>query len=296
MSIKPICWPHSVTQITNTPNRQDAWQWAVDKLSNSDSPRLDSQLILCHVLGVNSASVMAWPDKPMTSWQWQTFQQLIERRCVGEPVAYILGEQGFWSLSLITHPSTLIPRPETELLVETVLALPLSDTARCIDLGTGTGAIGLALASEKPNWQLLGIDQSVEAVTLAQRNQQRNIVHNIVFQQGNWLDNVTGTWHCIVSNPPYIDSVDPHLQQGDVAFEPRSALVAEAQGLGDILTITAQSTQHLVPDGWLVFEHGYQQGAKVRQVMAENGFQQVVTKLDLNSRERVTLGRLESLP
>ncbi len=290
-------------QTTHNPTRADAWQWAIDALqannvtclSTSDSPRFDarfdSQLIICHVLNITSAQLLAWPDKTLPAKAWQTYQQYIQRRLTGEPVAYIIGEQGFWNLLLKTNPSTLIPRPETEQLVEAVLALPLPTITQCLDLGTGTGAIGLALASERPQWSIMGIDKNVAAVNLAQHNAHTHQMTNFACQVSDWLHHVAGQWHCIVSNPPYIAENDPHLQQGDVAFEPHSALVAGQVGLQDIMTISLQATQHLHESGWLVFEHGYNQGAKVRAILAKHRFVHIQTQTDWNGHERITMGQ-----
>jgi len=273
------------------PTRAQALTWARQQLEAGESPVLDSDIILGHVLGCNSASLYAWPEKPLEADQWQGFQAAIARRHTGEPVAYIVGEQGFWNLNLQTHPSTLIPRPETELLVELVLAKALPDHTHLLDLGTGTGAIALALAGENASWQVLGVEFNADAVQLAKSNAQLNNITNARFQQGDWAQDIGDGWHCIVSNPPYIDPQDPHLQQGDVRFEPLSALVADDSGLADIRVIAQQAIQRLNSDGWLLLEHGCDQGQAVRDILLASGFDQVQTELDYGQRERVTLGR-----
>ena len=227
----------------------------------SDSASLDSELLLCHCLNKNRTYLRAWSDKVVAADVLARFEGLLARRAGGEPVAYIMGERGFWTLDLQVSPATLIPRPETELLVETVLSLLADrDTAKVIDLGTGTGAIALALASERPNWQLLGCDVQAEAIALAERNRQRYQLANIELVHSSWFSAIEPQrFDAIVSNPPYIDAADPHLHQGDVRFEPRSALVADKQGMADIEHIACASLSFLAPGGYLLFEHGYQQ-------------------------------------
>ena len=273
------------------PTREQALVWAQEQLKGGESPKLDSEIILAHWLGCSRASLIAWPEQPLSEDHWQGFQKAIKRRQLGEPVAYIIGEQGFWTLTLRTNPSTLIPRPETELLVEQVLSMTWPEHNKLLDLGTGTGAIGLALASENPRWQIMGVDLNPAAVDLANQNAQLNSITNIRFEQGSWAENVEPGWDCIVSNPPYIDPTDAHIKQGDLRFEPLSALVAEDAGLADIKTITKQAWPLLNQTGWLLFEHGYNQGAQVREILLATGFDAVQTKLDYGQRERITFGK-----
>ena len=273
------------------PTREQALVWARQRLEAGESPALDSEIILTHILDCSRASLFAWPEKPLSEAHWQAFQQAIERREQGEPVAYIIGEQGFWNLTLKTSPSTLIPRPETELLVELVQSMQWPQAARLLDLGTGTGAIALALAGENPDWQVVGVDYNADAVHLADHNAQLNRITNATFEQGFWAQNVQSGWHCVVSNPPYIDPHDRHLQQGDVRFEPLSALVSEDAGLAAIKIITKQAWQLLYQGGWLLLEHGFDQGQLVRDILLASGFKQVQTELDYGQRERVTLGQ-----
>lgn len=260
----------------------------------SESSRLDTELLLCHVLDKPTSYLMTWPDKPLLASQQQQFHTLMGRRSKGEPIAYILGTQAFWTLDLEVSPDTLIPRADTEVLVETALSIfanaPFPNRPlRVADLGTGTGAIALALASERPAWEVWGCDRISEAVALAQRNQKRLGLTQVNFVQGSWLEPLCGLFDMIVSNPPYIDSMDEHLDQGDVRFEPRSALVADGEGLSDIQHIISAATEYLVADGWLLFEHGYQQGSAVRQLFADCGYQQVNTYQDYAGNDRVTL-------
>ena len=260
----------------------------------SDSARLDAEVLLCFVLQQNKTWLYTWPERELNAAQQQQLQTLAGRRLNGEPVAYLTGRREFWSLSLEVTPDTLIPRPDTELLVETTLALlagRAEESIKLVDLGAGTGAIALALASENPSWQVLGVDRIEAAVELAQRNGQRLNIPNARFLQSDWFSTLEGErFDLIVSNPPYIEQQDPHLELGDVRFEPHSALVASDHGLNDIKHIVAASPEHLLPQGWLLLEHGYEQGAAVRGLLSERGFSEVQTRCDLAGHERVTLG------
>ncbi|KAG4065055.1 hypothetical protein HA402_002309 [Bradysia odoriphaga] len=235
------------------------------RLTHSDSAKRDAEILLGFVTGRARTYLLAFGETPLTAEQAEKLKVLLARRERGEPVAYLVGEREFWSLPLSVSPATLIPRPDTECLVE--LALERLPAAPCaiLDLGTGTGAIALALASERPDCQLTGIDLQPEAVALAQHNAQKLAINNARFLQGNWFTPVAGQkFALIASNPPYIDEADPHLGQGDVRFEPGSALVAAEQGLADLAAIVQQATEYLEPQGWLLLEHGWQQGENVR--------------------------------
>lgn len=262
------------------------------ELPDSPSARLDAELLLAHVLGKPRSYLRTWPEREPSAAQCAAFAALLARRRSGEPVAYLLGRQGFWSLELEVAPHTLIPRPDTELLVENALALGPAGPARVLDLGTGTGAIALALACERPAWQLLGVDRVAEAVRLAERNRDRLKLDNARFLESLWFAALGGEkFQLIVGNPPYIAADDPHLVQGDVRFEPASALVAGRDGLDDIREIIAQAPAHLEAGGWLLLEHGFDQAAAVRALFAVRGFTAVDSRRDLGGHERITLGR-----
>ena len=263
------------------------------QLPDSPSARLDAELLLAAALGKPRSFLRTWPERVVDREVRERFEGWLARRRAVEPVAYILGRQGFWSLDLEVAPHTLIPRPDTELLVETALQLLPASPARVLDLGTGTGAIALALACERLSWQVSGVDRIPEAVALAERNRERLRLANVGFRQSHWFSALEGErFALIVGNPPYIPGSDPHLQQGDVRFEPKSALVAGHDGLDDIRLIVAQAPRFLEPGGWLLLEHGYDQAAAVRDLLLGNGFSEVESRRDLGGHERISLGRL----
>ncbi|MDH0143739.1 peptide chain release factor N(5)-glutamine methyltransferase [Aquipseudomonas alcaligenes] len=262
------------------------------ELPASPTARLDAELLLAAVLGKPRSYLRTWPEHEPGAEQLAAFAALLERRRAGEPVAYILGHQGFWSLDLEVAPHTLIPRPDTELLVETALQLAPATPQRVLDLGTGSGAIALALASERGGWQVTGVDRIAEAVALAERNRQRLKLNNAEFRQSSWFDGLAGErFDLILSNPPYIAADDRHLGEGDVRFEPLSALVAGVDGLDDIRQIIAQAPRHLQAGGWLLLEHGYDQAEAVRELLAAAGFTAVDSRRDLGGHQRISLGR-----
>ncbi|UZK03025.1 peptide chain release factor N(5)-glutamine methyltransferase [Venatoribacter cucullus] len=272
--------------------RIDAWlAQARERLAAvSDSARLDAELLLAGALQKDRTWLYTWADRELSSAELALAEPLLQRRAAGEPVAYILGWRDFWSLRLQTEPSTLIPRPDTETLIEWALELPLPANSHVLDLGTGTGAIALALASEQPSWQVSGVDQSAAAVALAQRNALANGLPEVSFQASDWFSTVQGQFDLIVSNPPYIDAADPHLQQGDVRFEPASALVAGQQGLQDLAAIIEQAPVYLRAGGWLLLEHGWQQADAVCTLLQARGFVQVANRRDMGSQPRISGG------
>ncbi|UNG17705.1 peptide chain release factor N(5)-glutamine methyltransferase [Stutzerimonas zhaodongensis] len=263
------------------------------QLPDSPSAKLDAEWLLAAALGKGTSYLRTWPDREVLPEVETRFAAYLERRRLGEPVAYILGRQGFWSLDLEVAPHTLIPRPDTELLVETALEMLPAGPADVLDLGTGTGAIALALASERSTWRLTGVDRIGEAVTLATRNAQRLGLGKVRFIESQWFSSLAGQrYGLIVSNPPYIPASDPHLLQGDVRFEPSSALVAGGDGLDDIRLIIEQAPTHLLSSGWLMLEHGYDQAVAVRTLLFDGGFVDVASRKDFGGHERVSFGRL----
>lgn len=234
---------------------------------------------------------MTWPDKVVNSPVIDVFKQLVSQRKKGQPIAYLIGYRDFWTLRLKVSSDTLIPRPETELLVETSLQLELPDNAKVLDLGTGTGAVALALADERPNWTIVAIDSQTGAVKLAQQNAKDHQLNNVTIFQSDWFESVTQTdFDLIVSNPPYVESDSVYLQQGDVRFEPLSALTAGKSGMDDIYRICDKAGQFLNHGGRLIFEHGYTQSEQIISILESAGFTQCSTKKDLNGLTRITGG------
>lgn len=260
--------------------------------------KVDVHLILQSVTGKSKSQILAFSETELDEQTLEKLTALLQRRATGEPMAYILGETDFWSLNLEVSKDTLIPRPDTEVLVEQALMrIPQKEQVAILDLGTGTGAIALALADElKKRGQksrVLGVDLMPNAVALAQRNALRNQLPQVEFCQSSWFDNVEEKFDLIVSNPPYIDPQDAHLTQGDVRFEPLTALVSDEEGYKDLRHIIEQAPNYLHSSGWLLLEHGWQQGEKVRSFFANNLWEMVATVKDYGDNERVTLARLK---
>lgn len=261
------------------------------ELPESPTARLDAELLLAAALGKSRSYLHTWPERIVPTEAAVAFAGFLQRRREGEPVAYILGQQGFWKIDLEVAPHTLIPRPETELLVEAALHLLPATPAQVLDLGTGTGAIALALASERPVWQVTAVDRVAEAVALAKRNRERLHLPNARVLESHWFSALAGEqFDLIISNPPYIAAADPHLSAGDVRFEPASALVSGADGLDDLRLIIGEAPGHLNAGGWLLLEHGYDQAAAVRELLTRHGFEQVESRHDLAGHERISLG------
>ncbi len=263
-------------------------------LPEPESAAYEANLLLMSLLKVNRAWLIAHQDDELPASTDAAFEALLARRLKGEPIAYILGEREFFGLSLKVTPDTLIPRADTETLVEAALAkIPPNLPYSILDLGTGTGAIALAIAINRPQTQVTAVDASAGALTVAQENAVKLQIPDVQFVLSHWFDALAGkTFDVIVSNPPYIEADDIHLSQGDVRFEPRSALVSGQDGLNDIRHIIAHAPQHLNPQGWLMFEHGYNQANAVATLLQQAGFQHIETIKDLGGNERVTLGRL----
>lgn len=268
-------------------------RWAAAQLTGGESPKLDAEVLLCHLLQRDRSYLFAWNDKVLSESIIAEFQGLVKRRVSGEPVAHIIGYREFWSLPLAVSPDTLIPRPDTERLVELALDRLPEGPCSVLDLGTGTGAIALALASERSDADVCAIEYQAAAAELARRNSNRCGIP-ITVLQGSWfepLNDSDKTFDVIVSNPPYIDAEDPHLGQGDVRFEPASALVAADEGLADLAYIIEQGAVFLKDGGWLLVEHGFTQGEAVRALFSGANYAHVLTYKDYGDNDRVTVGQ-----
>lgn len=273
---------------------QQAIDWAVDELQAGDSARVDAEWLMMHVLQCSRTRLLTHKDQLLTQLQSERYQQATARRKVGEPVAYITATRGFWTLELAVTSDVLIPRADTELLVEQVLALAGNDQHRVVaDLGTGSGAIALAIASERPGWRVVAVDSSAAALEVARKNAQLNQLTHVEFYQGDWCDALPDHLrpHIVVSNPPYIDADDPHLTVGDLRFEPLSALRAADKGLSDLRILSSQAFVCLQDGGQVLLEHGYNQGAAVRTLLLQSGFTHISTLQDHGNQDRVTMGK-----
>jgi len=268
---------------------------AADQLPG-DEARREVEVLLGAVLGRPRSYLFAWPEATVPQAQVARFKELLAARQAGRPLAYLLGEREFWGLPLRVSEATLIPRADTESLVEAALELPLVPDAalRVLDLGTGSGAIALALARERDAWQVTGVDVSAEALSVARENARALGLHGLRWLEGSWFEPAAGEhFHLIVSNPPYLAQDDPHLACGDLRFEPATALVAGQDGYAALAHLVATAPAHLETGGWLVLEHGMAQGTRVRDALGARGFVAVASRRDLAGHERVSLGRWE---
>ncbi len=258
--------------------------------------RLEAQILLCRVMQQPRDWLAAHDRDPIPPQQVAAFTALLQRRLQGEPIAYILGEREFYSLDFKVTPAVLIPRPETELLVDLALErLPAGIPCRVLDLGTGSGAVAICLALHRPQADVVAADWSAAALEVARENAQRLGAGNLRLIQSDWYSTLDGEkFDLIVSNPPYIAATDPHLAQGDLRFEPAAALASGADGLDDIRSIVRSAAAHLKPGAWLLFEHGYDQAAACRELLAQAGFAQVASAADLAGIERVSYGQSAS--
>ncbi len=291
MNIKLISSPRWATDIVATSIGTWLRQSGERLAACSDSARADAECILSGILARDRAFLYTWPERMLTDAQCRAAEQALVRRIRGEPIAHIRGEQEFWSLSLYADASTLIPRADTEIVVETVLELARGKNCRLLDLGTGTGAIALAVASERPDFAISAVDKSPAAVRLAKKNCQRCQLDNVCVSQSDWFANVRGRYHVVVSNPPYIDKDDEHLRRGDLLFEPHSALVAGENGLADIRRIAEGAKQFLLPCGYLILEHGWRQKRAVQALLQRNHYFNIETRSDYGGNDRVTFGQ-----
>lgn len=262
----------------------------------SESARLDCEMLLSFVLNKPRTYFHTWPEKTLSIDEINEFIDLVERRKKGEPVAHILGQRGFWSLNLRVTTDTLIPRPDTERLVELALELiPKKSPWKILDLGTGTGAIALSLAKEHPDCFITATDQSIAALEVAKQNALDNNIQNIEFIQSNWFETIENQqFNMIVTNPPYIKESDPHLKQGDVRFEPLSALTSGEDGLNDIRSVIRNSHNYLTEDGVLLIEHGYDQANEVCDLLENANFSKVENFKDYNDNPRVSIGYISN--
>lgn len=282
--------------MANKLNIEQLIKSSVQKLESAHSysgetAKLDVEILLAHVLSVNIPYFYTWPEKVLLDEDIERFAILLDQRMEGKPIAYILGYQAFWAFDLEVSDSTLIPRADTEILVETGLALIDSiEAPKVLDLGTGTGAVALALAYERKDAKVEAVDLIEGAVALAKRNNEK-LGLSVQIKQSNWFESIeTNDFNLIVANPPYIDPHDQHLHQGDLRFEPTTALISSNQGYADIELIADQARQHLKSGGWLAFEHGFEQGEQARSILAGYGYQSVETRKDYGGNDRVTLG------
>lgn len=272
------------------------WRWAIQALKQtSPSAYLDTELLFAHVLGLTRAQLHSQhPDRLLTTFQQKNIQQLIARRILGEPIAYLLGRQEFWSLSFEVTPEVLIPRPETELLVQQILDIFCNKPRNLVDLGTGSAAISVALALARPAWQFVATDCSPGALQVAERNIHRYHLQTIELRQGDWCQALTAgeKFDVILSNPPYLAADDRHLQtESALAYEPKNALISRKKGLNDLEIIIRQAREHLQQDGFLFLEHGYQQADFVKEFFLNYGYQEIKNYKDLAGHQRVSSGK-----
>ena len=272
---------------------REALQAAAARFGSSDSPRLDAEVLLAHVLGKPRAHLFAWPEAGLRADTLERYRELVQRHAAGEPLAHLTGKREFWSLELEIDRHTLVPRPDTERLVQAVLdTLPPEPPQVVLDAGTGSGAIALALAGERPRWQVFASDIDPRCLTVAQRNVQKLRPGSVHLFQGRWCDPLQdASLDALVSNPPYIAADDPHLHDPALRFEPRHALVAGERGLAGLRRLARAARRVLRPGGWLFLEHGFEQAEAVRALLQEQPLEEIETLYDLAGHPRVTRAR-----
>jgi len=290
MSSKPKTpLEHSIKSILANATKQ------IQKQLEDDTAETDARILLQHCLHQSHSYLLTWPEKTLSKEEFHGFQKLLSRRLIGEPIAYIIGHREFWSMDLKVTSDTLIPRPETELLVELALARIAEDNLKILDMGTGSGAIALAIASEKPNCQVTASDISSKALLVAKENAETFDLENICFIQSDWGDKISQQkFNIIISNPPYIEENDPHLKQGDLRFEPDIALSSKLDGLADLIQIVKFAKQRLMEGGCLLLEHGFDQHLEVLELLEEHGFSDLKFYNDIFGNIRVSGGTLFS--
>lgn len=263
------------------------------RLPDPDTARMEAEVLLAHAINRQRSYLYSWPERDLPRALEARFDRLVQRRAAGEPVAYLTGRREFWSLPLAVTPDTLIPRPETETLVALVLErIPVTAPARIADLGTGSGAIALAVASERPRCRVVATDVSAAALAVARRNAVRLGITGIRFLAGDWFEPLPEIpFDAIVSNPPYVPETAPHLSQGDVRFEPRQALASGPEGMDDLARIARGARNRLRSGGWLLLEHGYDQGEQAVRLLESAGFHAVADHTDDSGHGRVVVGQ-----
>lgn len=265
-----------------------------DILKSKNLPTLEVEILLAEALQSERTQIRAYPDRELTAEEELNFKELLERRYEGEPIAYILGHKEFWSMDFIITPSVLIPRPDSELLVELVLE-ELTENSKdyILELGTGSGAIALAIASERKKLQIIATDESKDALEIAKENAKKFKIKNVSFVQGDWFEAFKSEhkFNLILSNPPYVAYNDPHLMTGDLRYEPHNALVAGRDGMSDIHKIVSSAANYLTPNGWLYIEHGYDQEHLVQDEFVMHGYKEIQCHRDLSGVPRVTVGQ-----
>lgn len=266
-------------------------------LKSGHVTRLEAELLLAHVLGVSRSYLRAWPEKTVAEKQQEAFEALVSRCSNGEPIAYLIGHKEFWSLPLVVSNAVLIPRPETECLVELVLKTfnPDLQNICALDLGTGSGAIALALAVERPHWKIIGVDRSLAALEIARHNASSHQITNVEWRESNWFSSFKDEkdkprFNIIVSNPPYLAPHDSHLESS-LRYEPQEALISGPDGLADLKKIISEASEYLASKAWLFLEHAFDQGAVVRETLEVAGFSGVKTYQDLANLSRITVGQ-----